>query len=150
MRRICAWEPWFFMFFGLFHLHRIWAIFARESYASFWMGIMEKKGIPYILIMGVLVILCILGIVTFFRERKNNYWWRWIYICGGCYVLFDLFAIVTGIRFWHQLLQWMFDTNSHHWNTIWVAFILLGGFVFALGINLLVKYKRLKCCKSKS
>ena len=51
MKKIYSWEPWFFMFFGLFHLHRIWALADRESYASFWMGIMENKGIAYFGIM---------------------------------------------------------------------------------------------------
>ena len=52
------------MFFGLFHMHRIWALIDRESYASFWMGIMEKKGLSYFVIMGILAGLCILGIIT--------------------------------------------------------------------------------------
>ena len=38
-------NPGFFMFFGGFHLHRIWALFDREAYALFWMGIMQNKGI---------------------------------------------------------------------------------------------------------
>jgi hypothetical protein len=52
MKKIHAWEPWVFIFFGLFHLHRIWALFDRASYASFWMGIMETKGVLYFLLMG--------------------------------------------------------------------------------------------------
>ena len=85
MKKIYCWEPWFFMFFGLFHLHRIWGLFDRESYASFWMGILENKGVPYYATMGVLALLCIAGIVVFIRERKHNYWWRWIYIGGEEY-----------------------------------------------------------------
>jgi hypothetical protein len=141
MKRIYTWEPYVFIFFGLFHLHRIWALFDRASYASFWMGIMETKGVLYFLLMGVLAILCILGIATFYRERRNNYWWRWIYLGGGCYVLFDLLAIATGMKFWRQLLLWMFDISSRYWNVLWIAFVVLGGFVFALGIHLLAKYK---------
>ena len=76
MKKIYCWEPWFFMFFGLFHLHRIWGLFDRESYASFWMGILENKGVPYYATMGVLALLCVAGIVVFIRERKHNYWWR--------------------------------------------------------------------------
>ena len=95
MKKIYAWEPWLFIFFGLFHLHRIWALIDRERYALFWLGVMRSRGVLYFLLMGILVALCILGIVTFVRERGNNFWWRWIYICGGSYLLFDLFAIVT-------------------------------------------------------
>ena len=137
VKKIYSWEPWFFMFFGLFHLHRIWALVDRESYASFWMGIMANKGIVYFGIMGILAALCVLGIVTFIKNRKSNYWWRWIYIFGGSYVLFDLFAIATGMKFWSRLLQMMYDTNSAYWNFIWLFFIFLGGCVFVLGVRLL-------------
>lgn len=138
---IYIWEPWFFIFFGLFHMHRIWALIDRESYASFWMGIMEKKGGSYFLIMGILAGLCILGIITFIRERKANYLWRWIYIFGGIYVLFDLFAIAIGLEVWQKLLEVMFDITSPYWNIIWGFFILLGTAVFILGIKLMFKRK---------
>ena len=92
--------------------------------------------------MGILSVLCILGIVTFIRERGRNYWWRWIYICGGSYLLFDLFAIATGIKFWQELLDKMFDIKSPYWNNIWGFFILLGVLVFVLGITLLNKIRR--------
>ena len=59
-------------------------------------------------------------------------------------MLFDLFAIAIGMEFWHRLLLFMFDTNSYYWNVIWIAFILLGGFVFVLGVKLLVKYNNWK------
>ncbi|MCR5701641.1 MAG: hypothetical protein K6G76_05790 [Lachnospiraceae bacterium] len=73
MKRIYSWEPWFFVFFGLFHMHRIWALIDRETYAFFWMRIMENKGLQSFLIMGILDGLCIVGIITFFRECKANY-----------------------------------------------------------------------------
>ena len=142
MKRIYSWEPWFFIFFGLFHMHRIWALIYRETYASFWMGIMENKGLSYFLIMGILAGLCILGIIMFIREWKANYIWRWIYLFGGAYVLFDLFAIAIGLDVWQKLLAAMFDTNSSYWNIIWGFFILLGTAVFALGIILMVKQKK--------
>ena len=137
MRKIFAWEPWFFIVFGLFHIHRIWGLFDRQGYASFWTGIMENKGWPYFSIMGVLASLCLLGIVTFIRQRGQNYWWRWIYLYGGGYLLFDLFAIATGLGFWQVLLDKMFDTRSPYWNLIWGFFILMGTAVFILGISLL-------------
>lgn len=137
MKRIYAWEPWFFLFFGLFHMHRIWALIDRESYASFWLGILETKGPLYFILMGVLAGLCIIGIAVFIRERKHNYFWRWIYVCGGIFLLFDLFAIAVNLRPWQKLLAFMFDTSSPYWNLIWGGFILLGCAVFLLGIHLL-------------
>ena len=136
VKKIYAWEPCFFMFFGLFHLHRIWGLIDRTSYADFWIGIWESKGIFYFVLIGILAFLCVCGIVTFCKNIKNNYWWRWIYIFGGSYVLFDLFAIATGMKFWNQLLHMMFDTKSPYWNAIWLFFILLGAGVFVLGIQL--------------
>lgn len=59
-------------------------------------------------------------------------------------MLFDLFAIATGMKFWKRLLCMMFDTSLKYWNCIWVFFVLLGGFVFGLGIRLLTKEKCLQ------
>ena len=139
MKRIYSWEPWFFIFFGLFHLHRIWALIERKTYAAFWTEIMKNKGAPYFIIMGILAVLCILGIVTFIHERKANFMWRWIYILGGAYVLFDLFAIASGLELWQKLLAVLFDTASPYWNCIYCFFILLGAIVFILGICLMRK-----------
>lgn len=54
---------------------------------------------------------------------------------GGGYVLFDLFAIATGLKFWNRLLTLMFDTNAWYWNYLWSFFILMGAAVFALGCH---------------
>ena len=116
MKKIYAWESWFFMFFGLFHLHRIWGLIDRIAYAEFWIGILENKGVFYFALMGVLVLFCFGGIITFCKNINNNYWWRWIYILGGSYLLFDLFAIAIELKIWKDLLLFMFDVNSVYWN----------------------------------
>ena len=141
-KKIYAWEPYFFMFFGLFHLHRIWGLIDRKSYADFWVGLMESKGIMYFVVMILLASLCVLGIITFCKNKGKNYWWRWIYIFGGSYVLFDLFAIAIGLEVWNSLILMMYDVNAPYWNVLWLAFILLGGFAFTLGVRLLVQRKR--------
>lgn len=142
MKKIEVFEPWFFIFFGVFHLHRIWGIIDRKSYADFWIGIMENKGIFYYFLMGILALFCILGMIVFFKHLHNNFWWRWIYLFGGGYLLFDLFAIATGMDFWHKLILKMYDTNAPYWNVLWFMFILMGGAVFVLGITILFKRKQ--------
>ena len=140
-KKVLIWEPWFFMTFGLFHLHRIWGLIDRDSYAGFWVGILESKGLFYFTLMGVLAGLSVLGIFTFTKCRGNNYWWSWIYLFGGAYVLFDLYAIASGLEFWNKLLLWMFDVDSIYWNAVWLFFVLLGGFSFLLGMKLLKQRK---------
>lgn len=54
--------------------------------------------------------------------------------------MFDLLAIIAKLEFWNKLLLWMFDTSSPYWNIVWLIFVLLGTFVFCLGIVLLIKY----------
>lgn len=117
-------------------------LFDRTAYARFWIGISENKGLFYFILMGTLAFLCVLGVVTFCRNIHNNYWWRWIYLFGGIYVLFDLYAIAVGLEFWNKFLLWMYDVNSPYWNLIWFSFVLLGGFVFVLGIKLLIQRKK--------
>ena len=138
MKKVEAFEPWIFLFFGAFHLHRVWGLLDRESYARFWVDMMENQGWFYFLLMGVLAGLCVLGIIAFFKNRHQNAWWRWIYVMGGSYVLFDLCAILTKWELWHQLILRMYDTEAAYWNLLWFFFILMGGAAFALGINLLV------------
>ena len=139
MKKIYFFEPWFFLFFGVFHLHRIWGLIDRKSYAEFWLNVMESRGALYFGLMIILSVLSILGIIVFFKELHSNYTWRWIYLCGGAYLLFDLFAIAVGLEFWHDLILMMFDTSAWYWNLLWGGFIILGGLVFVLGISLLVK-----------
>ncbi len=141
-KTILVWEPYFFMAFGLFHLHRVWGLIDRSSYAEFWIGVLENKGLFYFGLMGLLAALCILGMITFVRNLHNNYWWRWIYLLGGVYVLFDLFAIAAGLEFWNRLLRWMFDVKSSYWNIVWMFFVLLGGFSFVWGVKLLIQRNR--------
>lgn len=43
----------------------------------------------------------------------NNYWWRWIYLFGDGYLLFDLFAIATALEFWHRLILAMYDVTAN-------------------------------------
>ena len=142
MKKIEIWEPWFFLFFGVFHLHRIWGLLDPKSYADFWLGIMENKGALYYLTMGVLAALCIWGIGIFIKKRHHNFWWRWVYVFGGGYVLFDLFAIMVGLEFWHGLILKMYDINAPYWNLLWSFFIVLGGLSFALGVTLLLKRRK--------
>ena len=54
-------------------------------------------------------------------------------------MLFDLFAIATKLEFWQELLDKVFDTQAIYWNLVWGFFILLGAFVFVLGIDLMIK-----------
>ena len=107
------------------------------SYSDFWLGILESKGVTYFVLMGILAILFGCGIAVFCKNVKNNYWWRWIYIFGGGYLLFDLFAIAIKLKIWNDLLLLMFDVHSPYWNIVWGFFIALGAFVFCLGLKLL-------------
>lgn len=134
--RIKRIEPWIFLFFGVFHLHRIWGLIDRQAYTAFWLGVMSDKGSLYFLLMGLLSALCIAGIGIFLTHLRANPWWRWIYpLCGG-YLLFDLFAIAAGWSFWHALIDSMFDISSPYWNVVWGAFILLGCASMLLGVTL--------------
>ena len=139
-------EPVFFILFGVFHLHRIWAFLDRNSYSNFWLNVMDNRGWFYFSLMGILSVLCISGIALFVKNIGNNKWWRLVYIFGGGYVLFDLFAIFVGFSFWISLLYWMFDVTNHYWYAVWGFFTVIGLSSFIIGLSLgkqLVRQKRL-------
>ncbi len=132
-------EPVFFIFFGLLHMHRIWGLIDRETYADFWLTVMMNRDAFYFSLMGAMSLFCIGGIILFILNRHNLKWWRWVYIFGGAYVIFDLFAIFTGLEVWTDLLNRMFDVNNPLWNLMWGAFIILGSASFIIGIWLAVR-----------
>lgn len=132
-------EKDFFLFFGIFHLHRIWGLVDRSGYSSFWLSIMNNRGWLYFVLMGLLTTFCVMGIVTFVKNLGHNYWWRWIYLFGGAYLLFDLFAISVRLSFWERLLYWMYDVTNPYWNVLWGTFIGLGVFSSVIGISILRK-----------
>ena len=107
-------EPLFFLLFGVFHLHRLWALIDRVTYADFWLSILDEKNGLYFGLMGALALLCVAGLWVFFQIRRP--WWRWVYLAGGGYVLLDLAAIAAGWDVWDSLLRWMFDVDNPTWN----------------------------------
>jgi hypothetical protein len=139
---IYRFEPYVFIFFGIFHLHRIWGLLNRRAYASFWLGLLDNRGGLYFLLMGTLALLCIAGIAVFIKHRGQNYWWRWIYLFGGAYLLFDLFAILIKLEFWDRLLRLMFDITGRYWNLIWGSFSLIGLLSLILGLHLLKQFNQ--------
>jgi heme O synthase-like polyprenyltransferase len=140
--KIYSAEIYFFLFFGLFHMHRIWGLIDRESYSRFWLSVMENRGWFYFALAGLLSAFCIMGMVIFFKNRGRNYWWRWIYIFGGGYLLFDLFAILIRLEVWQKLLYWMFDTSNPFWNILWGTFVGLGAFSAAIGLSIAKKLRQ--------
>lgn len=142
MKDIRGFEPWFFILFGLFHLHRIWGLLDRSGYAGFWMGLLTERGPLYWGLMAAPGGLCLAGLALFFRCFRQRRWWRWAYLLGGGYVLFDLFAIMAGLPAWRRLLGAMFDTGAWYWNGLWGGFSALGGVCLAFGLALLRERRR--------
>ena len=138
--KIIWFEPIVFIFFGLLHLHRIWGLIDRVGYSDFWLSLMANRNWLYFVLFGVMAVLCIAGIAVFVKNKGNNYWWRWIYIFGGGYVLFDLFAILVKLKIWECLLTAMFDDTAPYWNFLWGAFIGLGLFTLIIGISVAKRF----------
>lgn len=135
--KISWFEPVTFVFFGVFHLHRVWAFFDRAGYARFWLSVMENRNAFYYIGMGSIAALCAAGIAVFVKNRGGNYWWRWFYVFGGGYVLFDLSAILTGLEIWKRLLYTMFDVTFPYWNVLWGGFVGLGAVSLAIGAHII-------------
>lgn len=141
MKKIYAFEPLIFIFFGLFHIHRIWGLIDRVSYADFWLDVMYKRGAVYYILMAVLAVSCVAGIAVFIKNRCNNYWWRWVYVFCGGYVLCDLFFISISFGPWLELIKAMFDIGAPYWNILWGGFVALGVLSLALGAYIYYLYR---------
>ena len=141
--KIIWFEPVVFIFFGLFHLHRIWAFIDRGGYSEFWISLMENRGVLYFILTGIMSALCVAGIAVFIinANKGKNYWWRWFYIFGGGYVLFDLCAILLRFKIWQNLLYKMFDAANPYWNIIWGTFVSLGLISLLVGVLIFKEYQ---------
>lgn len=84
-----ALEPWIFIFFGVFHLHRIWGLVDRQAYANFWVKTRESK---------VCFITCLWG---FWRElilkMYDIYAWYWNALWIS-FVLLGGLSFVLGVK----------------------------------------------------
>lgn len=130
-----------YVFFGVFHLHRIWALVERSSYAKFWLSVLQSRGIIYFILLAIMMLLCLGGFIAFVRNRRYNFWWRYLYLLGGAYVVFDLFAIYFELPVWKEVIYTMFDTSNSNWTLIWGGgFIGMGALSLVLGIRLIMTY----------
>ena len=64
-------ESLVFLFFGLFHIHRIWAFIDSKSYNKFWLNILENRGSFFIILGFSLLIMSIIVILYFIVVSIN-------------------------------------------------------------------------------
>ncbi|MDD6268663.1 MAG: hypothetical protein PUA84_01210 [Oscillospiraceae bacterium] len=150
MKSIQLFEPWFFIAFGVFQLHRIWGLIDEQAYIDFWLNTVGQNSMVYYFIIGILEILCIMGIITFFRNIRRNYRWRMLYFAGAALILADLSAISAGSVMGRFLLSAMFGVNYICRRSLLMLLLAAGTFSFILGTDLLVRILRQYRTKAES
>jgi len=119
-------ESLVFFFFGLFHIHRIWAFIDSKSYNKFWMNILENRG-PFLFILGFLLfIVSIMVTLYFVKYFKDKKWWRWIYLFGGIYLGIDSILNLLNNDFIKNIVIKMYTIKQPYYSVLWGLFILLG------------------------
>ena len=127
--KIVWFEPIIFLFFGVFHLHRIWGLFDRSNYAKFWLSIMSNRGCVFYVSMAILSALCIAGIVVFVKKwvalvlsiwRDLRFIW---FICHSNQVWDMGKSYISNVWYYQSLLEcylgrfYFFGISFfHHWN----------------------------------
>lgn len=124
-KKIYAWEPYFFMFFGLFHLHRIWGLIDRKSYADFWVGMMVR------LYITGRVCFCIRCQTI---DAKKTITWIWY--CENC-ISFKLLSLEQYLQVYHASAKDGYRVNvrekkdydkitfiENHLNNAWITIYL--------------------------
>ena len=119
-------ESLFFLLFGLFHIHRIWAFIDAQSYNNFWLNILDNRN-AFFYILGILLIIILLTVIIFFvKEYKNKKWWRWIYLFGGTYLLIDITLNLLNINMMKNIIIKMYTLKQPFYSILWITFILIG------------------------
>lgn len=119
-------EAILFLFFGMFHIHRIWAFIDPEAYSKFWLGLVSTQGKEYYALGIILVGMSISLIILFVLNIKRLFWWRWFYLIGGLYVLIDVCLNLLEVDFMQRAIVWLFTVEGVLWYIIWGNFVLLG------------------------
>jgi len=144
-------ESLVFLFFGLFHIHRIWAFIDSKSYNKFWLNILENRG-PFFLILGFsLLIMSIIVILYFIVNFKDKKWWRWIYLFGGIYLVIDNVLNLFNNNFINNIVIKMYTMKQPYYSILWGLFIILGITCLIISKYLWnytdIKYNTLMNCK---
>jgi hypothetical protein len=119
-------ESLFFLFFGLFHIHRIWAFIDSNSYNKFWLELLANRGTSFFILGLLLFILTITVIIYFIKNFKNRKWWRWIYLFGGIYVIIDIILNLFNNNFIKNIVIKMYTLEQPYYSILWGLFITLG------------------------
>ena len=119
-------ESLFFVFFGLFHIHRIWAFIDVEAYNVFWLNVLKNRNLFFYILGIILVPLAIVAIAFFVKYFKEKKWWRWIYLFGGIYVLIDCILNLLDNSFMTYIVIKMYTLKQPFYNILWGFFILVG------------------------
>jgi len=121
-------ESLVFLFFGLFHIHRIWAFIDSKSYNEFWLNILESRG-PFLFVLGfLLLIISIIVILYFIKNIKDIKWWRWIYLFGGIYLIIDNILNLLNNDFIKNVIIKMYTIKQPYYSILWGLFLVLGIF----------------------
>ena len=119
-------ESLVFLFFGLFHIHRIWAFIDFKSYNKFWLNILENRGSFFIILGFSLLIMSIIVILYFIVNFKNKKWWRWIYLFGGIYLVIDNVLNLFNNNLINNVVIKMYTMKQPYYSILWALFIILG------------------------
>ena len=119
-------ESLFFLFFGLFHIHRIWAFINAKAYNNFWLNISRNRNTFFYLLGIILIILTFVVIIYFIKYFKERKWWRWIYLFGGTYLLIDSILNLLNNNFMNNIVIKMYTLRQPYYKILWGSFIILG------------------------
>jgi hypothetical protein len=119
-------ESLFFLFFGLFHIHRIWAFIDSKSYNKFWLNILVSRGAFLYIFGSLLLIISIIVILYFIKNFTDKKCWRWIYLFGGLYLIWDTVLNLLNNDFIKNIVIKMYTIKQPYYSILWVLFIILG------------------------
>jgi len=125
-------ESLFFLFFGLFHIHRIWAFIDSKSYNKFWLELLENRDISFFILGFLLFIITVIAIIYFIKNFKDKKWWRWIYLFGGIYLVIDSILNLLNVNIIKNIVVKMYTLKQPYYDILWGLFIILGIICFII------------------
>ena len=94
-------EPLFFLLFGVFHLHRLWALIDRVTYADFWLSILDEKNVLFDL-AAIAAGWDVWDSLLRWMFDVGNPTWNWLW---GGFSLLGLLSLLFGVKLLIQKLN---------------------------------------------
>lgn len=124
--KVYAFESPAFLLFGVFMVHRVWAIVNPPSFSNFWINAYFAKHPLILLVYALLAGLGLAGTWILIRTYRTYYWWRLFFPIIAAYGIQNVYKIWTQGEAWRDRILIYYHTGLRIWDLMWGLAVIAG------------------------